>query len=394
MISLCIGIVFADENSEENSGENNDIQVDTVEETYQTQIIYAKARVVEVGEVTTETVDSIEDVTQEVTIEILEGELAEKELTTTYVLSYDNTGKNIGYKLKVGDTVSTKIEINSDGSSLVTIEGTRRSGYILAILLILIFSIILIGGKNGIKSVIGIAITFLVICFMLLKMIFNGINVFFSTLLTSIVIILVTSILNSGINKKTFSAAIGAFGGILLSGIVTMIFSRLSELTGASEDAIQLSMSLQKITFKLKDLLFASVLISSLGACTDIAIKIANNLEEQKKKTEDASLEKLFKQGLTQGKNLIGTKTNNLLLAYAGEAIKIVLLFMACQVSFMGIINKEIITEDIILAVSGTLGMIYTIPITSVTYAIFNRKKTIYKTTSENLIEGKRSLKM
>jgi uncharacterized membrane protein len=126
----------------------------------------------------------------------------------------------------------------------------------------------------------------------------------------------------------------------------------------------------------------------------DIAIKIANSLEEQKNKTEDASFEKLFKQGLEQGKVLIETKTNNLLLAYMGEAIKIILLFMACQVSFMGILNKEIITENIILAISGTLGMIYTIPITSVTYAIFNRKKTIYKTTSENLIEGKRSLKI
>jgi uncharacterized membrane protein len=389
-----MGIVFATETADENTEENIEAQAENDVTENQSKIIYAKAQVIEAGEVETKTVDSLEDTTQEITVKILEGELSEKEYTTTYVLSYDNQGKNVGYKLKVGDKVSTKIEISSDGSSLVTIEGNRRSGYILAIVLIFALSVILIGGVNGIKSVVSLIITFLAIWFILLKMIFAGVNVILATLLTSIVIILTTLILMGGINKKTFTAAIGTFGGILLSGIIAAIFSRISELTGASEDAIQLSMSLQTITFKLKDLLFASVLISSLGACMDVGSNIANNLEEQKNKTEDASFSKLFKQGLGQGKAIIGTMTNTLVLAYIGGAIKIILLFMACQVSFMGIINKETITEDIILAISGTLGMVYTIPITSVTYALFNRKKTIYKTTSENLIEGKRSLKI
>ena len=86
--------------------------------------------------------------------------------------------------------------------------------------------------------------------------------------------------------------------------------------------------------------------------------------------------------------------TNTLILAYVGGSITLILLFMACNMNIQEILNKEAIAEEVISAIAGSMGVVYTVPITSFVYAILNRNKTVYKTTSENIIDGKRSLKL
>ena len=94
------------------------------------------------------------------------------------------------------------------------------------------------------------------------------------------------------------------------------------------------------------------------------------------------------------GRDVIGTMTNTLILAYVGGSITLILLFMACNISFIDIVNKETIAQEIISAIAGSMGVVYTVPITSIVYSILNKDKTIYRTVSENKVNGKRSLKI
>ena len=86
--------------------------------------------------------------------------------------------------------------------------------------------------------------------------------------------------------------------------------------------------------------------------------------------------------------------TNTLILAYVGGSLTLILLFMACNMSIIDILNKETIAEQIISAIAGSMGVIYTVPITSFIYSVLNKDKVIYKKNSENRIDGKRSLKI
>lgn len=358
------------------------------------KIFYVKAKVIEAGETTKKTVGDIEDTVQSVKIEILDGEYETKEFTTDFILSYDIEGKILAYELKKGDTVTVQLSVDANGKVSPSIEGIVRSNYIYIMVAIFLLSIILVGGKKGIKAIVGLIITILAVWFILIKLIFVGYDAILMSIVTCAVIIVLTFIVIGGINKKVVTAAIGTLGGVVSAGIVAAIFSHLEELSGACEDAIQLSMNMQTATFNFRDLIFAGIVISALGACMDVGMSIASSLDEIKNKTKDISWKELFKSGMNIGRDVIGTMTNTLILAYVGGALKLILLFMACNMPITEILNKETIVEEIISAIAGSMGVVYTIPITAFVYAFLNRKKTIYKTTSENLIDGKRSLKI
>ena len=397
MINCYMGVIYAAEaesnpegNSETQSTEENNGGAELVENY--SDIIEVKARVMKAGEVRKVTTGSVEDTVQEVTIEILEGEYKGKEYTTDYVLSYDIDGKILAYELKEGNTVMVQLSQDQTGEVTVTVQDVQRDIYIYIMFIVFLASVILIGGKEGIKAVIGLLITMLCIWFILVKAIFEGANPIWTSIGTSAIIIVLTFLVIGGINRKVITAALGTLGGVVMAGIMAAIFSHLAKLSGACEDAIQLSINMKTVTFNFRDLIFAGIVVSALGACMDVGMSIASSLDEIKNKAKDISWQELFKSGMSIGKDVIGTMTNTLILAYVGGALKLILL--ACEMPISEIFNKEVIAEEIISAIAGSMGVVYTVPVTAFIYSFLNRKKTVYKTTSENKVEGKRSLKI
>ncbi len=207
-------------------------------------------------------------------------------------------------------------------------------------------------------------------------------------------VILGTFIIIGGFSKKITTAAIGTLGGVVSAGGMALIFNNLAKMTGGCEDAIQLSINMTSINFDFRDLLFAGIIVSALGACMDVGMSIASSLDEIKMKNPEITWQELFKSGMNIGRDVIGTMTNTLILAYVGGSLTLILLFMACNMNVMEILNKETIAEEVISAIAGSMGVIYTVPITSFIYSILNKDKVIYRKNSENRIDGKRSLKI
>ena len=131
------------------------------------------------------------------------------------------------------------------------------------------------------------------------------------------------------------------------------------------------------MTFNFKDLLFAGIIISALGACMDVGMSIASSLDEIKSKNPAITYKELFKSGMNIGRDVIGTMTNTLILAYVGGSITLILLFLACNINFVDIVNKETIAQEIISAIAGSMGVVYTVPITSFAYAILNKDNSL-----------------
>lgn len=391
MINCYIGVIYAEEN---NADAQNQIEESININKIHEQVIEVKAKVIEAGEVKKVTTGTVEDTIQEVTIEILEGEYKSEEFETNYVLSYDIEGKIMAYELKEGNEVIAQIIKDNDGTVSVVVQDVQRSDYVYIMFFVFLLSVIIVGGKQGIKAVIGLLITIFCIWFILVKGIFAGGDPIWTSIGTSAIIIILTFFVIGGVSRKVITAAIGTLGGVIMAGVMAAIFSYLAKLSGACEDAIQLSMNMKTVTFNFKDLIFAGIVVSSLGACMDVGMSIASSLDEIKNKTKDITWKELFKSGMSIGRDVIGTMTNTLILAYVGGALKLILLFLACNMNIGEILNKETIAEEIISAIAGSMGVVYTVPITAFIYSFLNRKKTIYKTSSENKVEGKRSLKI
>lgn len=382
---------------DETNIEQENIDMDTTDFIQENTTLYVKAKVIEAREPYIEEVSTYKIKYQDVKVEVKEGDFKGEVLNAKYTVSYDLEGMIEGYLLDKGNTVEIEIPLidgEIDEAGEVVVHDIDRSGYIILLFVLFLVIILIVGKIQGLKAIIAFIITMLAIFLFMLPQIINGHDAIFITVLTSIIVIVLSFIIISGLQKKSIAAMIGTSGGIICAGIVALIFGVLAKLSGGQEEAMYLSMNSQNIAFDFKDLLFSGIVIASLGAAMDVGMSIASALDELKQKNPNMVAKDLFKSGMNIGADVIGTMTNTLILAYVGGAINTVLLFMVNNVPLGEILNIEMIATDVISALAASVGVIFSVPITALAYAILNNKKLIYDKKSKNLHEGKRSLNL
>ena len=392
MISMIVTSFATESNTINNAvTENQETEVQDSGET----IIDTIGKIVEVRGVKEVETGGVKDLVQDITVEITEGEYVGEEFETTYMLSLDMHGQVFAYELEVGDKVIVQLIEDADGNVTPIVQDVARFNYIILIFILFLFCIGIIGGKKGIKAIISLVFTIVCIYFILIKGIYKGNNAIIYSFLTAFIVVSISFIILNGFNRKTLTALVGSFGGIVISGILALIFNNMSKLSGAGEDIMQLTANLSTINYNFRDILFSGIIISTIGICMHVSISIVSALDLLKMKTPEKKKKEIFKDGMKVGKEIIGTTSNTLLLAYIGSLLTLILLFMSTTDSnLIRIINKENVAEQLISALSASIGVVLTIPITAISYAILNKDKVIYRKNSENRVNGKRSLKI
>ena len=395
MIILFIPICLADEedvsNEEQTSQETvQEIQSNTIYET----VINTYGKVVETNGIKEVVEGSNEDQFQEITIEIIKGDYIGEEYDVEYALSYDTTGKMLARELEIGDKVEVQITEDQDGNVTATVTDVSRTNNLIWLFILFLISIIIVSGKKGIKTIISLLATIAVIYFFMMKKIYTGSNGIGLAIITAIIVSFITYFIILGINRKAFSAILGTIGGIVIAGVLGVIFSYTAKMTGPYESAIQFSVNMTTVKFNFVDLLYAGIIISALGACMDVAMLITVHLYDIKMSDSEIEWKELFIKGTKYGKEIIGTEVNTLILAFGGCALSLFILFMACDMNISDILSKEVIAEYIVAALSGSIGVLYTVPLTSIIFALLNKNKVIYKRVTDSKVDGKRSLKL
>ena len=211
-----------------------------------------------------------------------------------------------------------------------------------------------------------LAITMFAILKVLLPMILKGANPIPITILISIVVTILTMFIVGGINKKSIAAVVGTSGGVLVAGIIAYYIGSQVKLTGlSSEEATMLMYIPQEVNFDFRGLLFSGIILGSLGAVMDVGMSIASSMDEIHKANPNLTRKELFKSGMNVGKDVMGTMTNTLILAYTGSSIPVLLLFMAYETSIAKILNLDVIATEAIRSLAGSIGLVLTIPLTA-----------------------------
>ena len=271
-------------------------------------------------------------------------------------------------------------QLSSGSSTEYAFENYDRIEQIFWLSLIFIGLIVVFGGKKGLRTVLSLALTCLAIFFVFLPCILAGFNIYASTIIICIYIIAVSYILTGGINRKSLAAAIGCSGGVAFSGVIYVIMEQIMKLTGYYNDQTSLlKQTFTQCPLDLKAIVFAMVTVGALGATMDVAMSIASSLEEvQKSKTNMKKFE-IIQSGFNIGKDIMGTMTNTLILAYVGSSLIMVLIYAASNYPILQLLNKEEIIVEILQSLIGSLGMLFTIPFTTVISAWLIRKSTWQK---------------
>jgi uncharacterized membrane protein len=297
-------------------------------------------------------------------------------LSIKYDLSYYLDASLTSDPLKVNDDVLVVLAIEGNKIVNQNILGVNRQNHFIYIAIIFVIGIIAIGGIKGIKALIGLVITLIVIFFIMIPQIYKGNDPMLVTVLSSVFIIISTFIIIGGINKKTLGAIIGTSCGIIIAGLISIIFSKLMLLSGIGEESLMLTTLDSGAKLNFKGIMFAGIVIGALGACMNIGMSIASSIEELKRVNPEMTVGQLIKSGMNIGRDSMATMINTLILAYIGGSLTIVFIYLGLDYKLFEVLNQESISEEILRAMAGSIGLICTIPLTTVASALLMEKRS------------------
>ncbi|MBP1926467.1 putative membrane protein [Sedimentibacter acidaminivorans] len=265
------------------------------------------------------------------------------------------------------------------------ISSYERDTYLYGLIIIFILLILIIGKIQGLKSIATLFFTMAIILLYTIPTILKGTNPVFASVISCIIITIVTMTTLSGFNKKAIAAIVGTAAGIIIAGLISYITSKVAHLSGFdTTEATMLLYIQQGIAFDFNELLFAGIIIGTMGATMDISMSVASSMNEISIHNPTVSIKDLMSSGLNVGKDVMGTMTNTLILAYTGSSMSILLVFFAYKTSIMEIMNLDVIATEIVRSVSGSIGLILSVPCTALTASALEKikrsRETINKT--------------
>lgn len=294
---------------------------------------------------------------QKLEVKILTGEFKGKVLEAE-----NNLTRTHNIYAKKGSTLIVCIDVVNDGFH-VSVFNYSRSSTIYLMLALFVLLMVIVGGMKGLKSAIGLAFSFMSVLFFALPLIFHGYSPILISIVTVIMISAVTLILIDGITKKVAIALSSTAIGAIAAGVMFMLFGAALKVSGFNlEEAESIYMVSVNTGLQLKNILFAGVLIAAVGAVLDVAMSIASTINELYELNPTLTSKEIFQAGINVGKDMIGTMANTLIMAYAGSSFATMILFMAYGVSYYQIINMDYLVLEVAQAISGSIGIVLTVP--------------------------------
>lgn len=324
---------------------------------------YENAKVIEVVE------DNLSPDGVRVGYQMLKVQLTSGEYKGEIVNATSAEGNLFGAVCKKGDSVVVHMSVSGDSKN-VSVYSKDRIVAVAAFVGIFLLLICVIGGKNGVKSVIGLVFTFVAIFMIYIPLIYRGFSPFWAAVIITIITTIVTMYLISGIAVKTLCAILGTVIGVLLAGLSAWLFGRVADIDGYNVSNIETLAYVGQITnIQIGGLLFSGILIASLGAVMDVAMSVSSAISEIHDKALQLGCLELFKSGMNVGRDMMGTMSNTLILAFVGSAVSELVINYAYNLPFRQIINSYNIGIEIMQGVSGSIGVILTVPAVAVVTA-------------------------
>ena len=287
------------------------------------------------------------------------GELKGREIETT-----SSSGFLFGAPCTVGMKVVVMQSLAGD-TVVSSVYAQDREFQILAFAALYLLALCLIGGWQGAKGALGLVFTFGCILWVYLPLVYRGWSPFWSAVLVCAVTAVVTLWLVGGPTRKTLVAAAGTVAGVVMAGVAASLFSLATGITGWNVSDIESLMTLWSTAdIQVGGLLFSGLLISSLGATMDVAMSIASSMAEVQAQTPDISRRALFQAGMRVGRDMMGTDSNTLILAFAGGSVSMLVLDYAYDLPWLQIINSNNIGIAVMQGLAGSFGVVLSVPVT------------------------------
>ena len=178
------------------------------------------------------------------------------------------------------------------------------------------------------------------------------------------VIMFGTLYLTHGASARTSVAVLGTLGSLVLIGLLGAGFAAASALTGADEDTASLAAALGT-GLDGRGIVLAGLMIGALGALDDVTVTQASAVWELRRADPGLRPAALFGAAMRIGRDHVGAAVNTLVLAYAGAALPLLLLFSVAERGLVDTLTSQVIATEVVRTLVGSIGLVAAVPLTT-----------------------------
>ncbi|MBC9714169.1 YibE/F family protein [Streptomyces sp. TRM66268-LWL] len=230
-------------------------------------------------------------------------------------------------------------------------------------------AVVVVGRMRGVMALVALAVSFAVLTLFILPAILQGSNPLVVAVVGASAIMLLALYMCHGLTARTSVAVLGTLISLLLIGLLGSLFIGWASLTGNTDDNTGLIHGLYP-EIDMSGLLLAGVIIGSLGVLDDVTVTQTSAVWELHQADPSMSARQLYRAGIRIGRDHIASVVNTLVLAYAGAALPLLLLFSIAQSSVGTVANSELVAEEIVRTLIGSIGLVASVPVTTALAAL------------------------
>lgn len=328
----------------------------------------ARARVVEIIEEGQIDLGGVLQRYQVARVELLEGEyrgiLMEMDYGRRQVLSST-------VYLQPGDNVLVTVGTRPDGVLTVYFVDFVRSDSLLWLTAIFVIVILLISRWKGLRSLLSMAFSLLVIIGYIIPHILAGEDPLWVSIVGSVILLGVTLYLTYGWNLKTHAAVVSMILVLIITGSLATLFVFITRLTGSGDENALFLLQMLNTQINLRGLLLGGMIIGALGVLDDLVTTQASAVFELHHANASLGFRGLFRSAMRIGQDHVAATVNTLVLAYAGAALPMLLMFSLGRGNYSSLVNFEFIAEEIVRTLVGSLGLVTAVPLTTAIAILF-----------------------
>ena len=293
------------------------------------------------------------------------------------------TGGHRGDVMPVSNYLGPMHEKLAKEGTVLTVmitEDSRETGYQISvinydltwlyvgIILLFVAAVVIVGRKKGVMSLLGLVYSLAAIVFFLIPMWLKGWSAILLTVVSAVFITVFSFTLLGGFTRKTLSAMLGTIVCVVAAGAFAAAAGAIAGVSGMNMDEAEWLLDESKtlgVTLNVRGLFVSGIIISSLGAVMDVAMSIASSVTELKEVSPELSQGRLFSSGMNIGRDMIGTMTNTLILAFVGSSLNLIIIMFAAGMQPYQLLNNDDTIMEVIKGAAGSIGLVLAVPITA-----------------------------
>ncbi len=286
-----------------------------------------------------------------------------------------------GMLYRAGDHVLVTVTIRPDGEQAMMISDYVRTGALALLSMLFIGCTILVSGWKGVRSLMGLAISFVVLMGFVLPHIQAGHDPVLVSIVGSFALLAATLYLTTGWSLKSHVSLLGILCTLVLIGLLSTFAVDFTRLNGTgSEDAMTLLAAGSSVN--LRGLLLAGMIIGALGVLDDVVVSQASAVIELGEANATLGWRELYRRAMNIGHDHIAAVVNTLVMAYVGAALPMLLIFQIYPEPWTFTINRSFVTEEIVRSLVGSLGLVLAVPVTTLIASVLYHRQAIHVVTT------------